>query len=70
MATIQVAVPMLGALADVRDRFFALCLEAGRQVLTAMMEQDRTDACWTEMEAESYTTGETRWLGPEPNHAG
>ena len=45
MATVQVPVPMLGALADVRDRFFALCLDAGRQVLTAMMEQDRTDAC-------------------------
>jgi hypothetical protein len=32
-------VPVLAALADVRDRFFALCLDAGRQVLTAMTEQ-------------------------------
>ena len=27
MATVQVPVPILGALGDVRDRFFALCLE-------------------------------------------
>ena len=40
MATVQVPVPMLGALTAVRDRFFALCLDAGGQVLTAMMEQD------------------------------
>ena len=45
MATVQVPVPILGALADVRDRFFALCVDAGCQVLTAMMEQDRTAAC-------------------------
>ena len=44
MATVQVPVPILGHFADVRDRFFALCLDASRQVLTAMMEEDRSDA--------------------------
>jgi hypothetical protein len=42
---VQVPVPMLGALQEVRERFFSLCLSAGKQVLGAMMEQDRTALC-------------------------
>lgn len=31
--------------AEVKERFFALCLAVGQQVLHAMMEQDRTERC-------------------------
>jgi putative transposase len=47
---VQVPLPMLGALHEVRERFFSLCVSAGKQVLGAMMEQDRTALCgpkWT-----------------------
>jgi transposase-like protein len=37
--------PMLATLNDVRQGFHSLCIEAGRQVLSAMMEQDRTALC-------------------------
>jgi transposase-like protein len=37
--------PTLAALADVREGFMALCVSAGREVLSAMMEQDRTALC-------------------------
>jgi putative transposase len=42
---VQVPLPMLGALQQVRERFFSLCVSAGKQVLGAMMEQDRTALC-------------------------
>ena len=47
---VQVPLPMLGALHEVRERFFSLCVLAGKQVLGAMMEQDRIALCgpkWT-----------------------
>jgi len=37
--------PMLAAMSDVRRGFHSLCIEAGRQVLGAMMEHDRTALC-------------------------
>jgi putative transposase len=43
--TVQLPLPMLSTLADVRERFFALCVNAGREVLEQMMEQDRTAIC-------------------------
>jgi transposase-like protein len=42
---VQVPLPLLGALHEVRERFFSLCVSAGKQVLGAMMEQDRTALC-------------------------
>lgn len=44
-ATVEVPLPLLATLRDVRDRFFALCVAAGRQVLAHMMEQDRIALC-------------------------
>jgi hypothetical protein len=41
VATVQLPLPLLDVLADTRTAFFGLCLEAGQQVLDAMMEQDR-----------------------------
>jgi hypothetical protein len=37
--------PTLVALADMQEGFVALCVSAGREVLRAMMEQDRTILC-------------------------
>ena len=39
---VQVSLPIQGVLQDVRHAFVGLCVHAGRQVLAAMMEEDRT----------------------------
>ncbi len=44
-ALVEVPLPLLGALASTRNAFFELCVDAGRQVLDAMMEQDREWLC-------------------------
>ena len=43
--TVEIPLPLLGAFANIERSFFALCIDAGQQVLTAMMEQDREDFC-------------------------
>jgi len=43
--TVQMALPMLAAMSDVGQSFQSLCVDAGRQVLAAMMEQERTALC-------------------------
>jgi putative transposase len=43
--TVQMPLPMLASLEDVQLGFHTLCIDAGRQVLSAMMEQDRTALC-------------------------
>lgn len=45
LATVQLPLPLLDVLADTRTAFFGLCLDAGQQVLTAMMEHDREQLC-------------------------
>lgn len=43
---VPVSVPPLAAvLSDVRSAFFGLCVQAGKQVLAAMMEAERTALC-------------------------
>jgi putative transposase len=42
---VQIPLGLLASLEDVRLGFFSLCVSAGRQVLTAMMEQDREALC-------------------------
>jgi transposase-like protein len=42
---VQLPLPLLDVLADTRTAFFGLCLDAGQQVLHAMMEQDRAQLC-------------------------
>ena len=44
-ALVEVPLPLLGALTTTRNAFFELCVDAGRQVLDAMMEQDREWLC-------------------------
>jgi len=45
VVTVQLPLPMLALLNDVRQGFHSLCIESGRQVLAAMMEHDRTALC-------------------------
>jgi putative transposase len=43
--TVEIPLPLLGAFASIENSFFDLCIDAGRQVLSAMMEQDRVELC-------------------------
>jgi transposase-like protein len=42
---VQVPLPLIEVLADMKTSFFGLCLTAGQQVFQAMMEQDREQLC-------------------------
>lgn len=42
---VQLTLPVAGVLRDVQSAFFGLCVTAGKQVLYAMMEEDRTRLC-------------------------
>jgi len=42
---VQIPLPLLDVLADMKTAFFGLCLSAGRQVFHTMMEQDRERLC-------------------------
>lgn len=42
---VEIPLPLLGALGDIEQSFFGLCIDAGQQVLMSMMEQDREDLC-------------------------
>lgn len=44
-AQVEIALPVAGVLSDVRSAFFGLCVNAGKAVLTAMMEDERTALC-------------------------
>jgi len=42
---VETPLPLLGAFFNIENSFFDLCIDAGQQVLSAMMEQDREDLC-------------------------
>lgn len=42
---VQISLPLQGVLQDVKHAFVGLCVQAGRQVLAAMMEDERTALC-------------------------
>ena len=44
-AQVQISLPVQGVLQDVRHAFYGLCVQAGQQVLAAMMEADRVALC-------------------------
>jgi transposase-like protein len=44
-AIVEIPLPLLGALGNIEQSFFELCIGAGQQVLASMMEQDREDLC-------------------------
>jgi transposase-like protein len=43
--TVEIPISLLAAFGNIENSFFELCFDAGSQVLTAMMEQDREDLC-------------------------
>ena len=43
--SVEIPLPLLGAFANIERSFFDLCIDAGQQVLFAMMEQDREELC-------------------------
>ncbi|MBK7952006.1 MAG: transposase [Deltaproteobacteria bacterium] len=43
--SVEIPLPLLGAFANIQNSFFELCVDAGQQVLFAMMEQDREELC-------------------------
>ena len=45
VVSVQLPLPLVLSLADVKASFFDLCVDAGRQVLTVMMENDRSALC-------------------------
>lgn len=44
-ATVQLTLPVQGVLKDVKSAFYGLCIQAGKEVLAAMMEADRIALC-------------------------
>jgi putative transposase len=42
---VELPLPMLAALEDIEHALFGICIDAGKQVLNAMMEHDRTALC-------------------------
>jgi hypothetical protein len=44
-AEVQISLPVQGVLQDVQHAFYGLCVNAGKQVLAAMMEADRMALC-------------------------
>jgi putative transposase len=44
-ATVEIPLPILSAYGSIERSFFELCVNAGQQVLSAMMEQDRDHLC-------------------------
>jgi len=44
-ATVQLTLPVQGVLEDVHSAFYGLCIQAGKEVLAAMMEADRIALC-------------------------
>lgn len=44
-AQVEIALPVAGVLSDVRSAFFGLCVNAGKAMLTAMMEEERAALC-------------------------
>ena len=66
-ASVQVTVPVASVLRDVRSAFFGLCVNAGKAVLGAMMEAERSALCGPkgvpDAERAAYRGGHTRsWV--------
>lgn len=64
---VQFSLPVAGVLRDVRSAFFGLCINAGKAVLAAMMETERTALCgpkgMPDTRRRAYRGGNTRsWI--------
>jgi hypothetical protein len=45
MMAVEIPLPLIEAFDNIEKSFFELCIDAGQQVLSAMMEQDRENLC-------------------------
>jgi hypothetical protein len=66
-AQIQLSLPVTGVLRDVQSAFYGLCVNAGKAVLSAMMEEDRAALCGPkgvpDVSRTAYRGGHTRsWV--------
>src|SRR3972149_5221877 len=66
-AHVQLSLPVTGVLRDVQSAFFGLCINAGKAVLSAMMEEDRAALCGPkgvpDVSRAAYRGGHTRsWV--------
>lgn len=66
-AQIQLSLPVTGVLRDVQSAFYGLCINAGKAVLSAMMEEDRAALCGPkgvpDVSRTAYRGGHTRsWV--------
>ena len=66
-AQVQLSLPVAGVLRDLKSAFFGLCIHAGKAVLAAMMESERTALCGPKgvpnVQRSSYRGGHTRsWV--------
>ena len=63
-AQVQLSLPVAGVLRDVRSAFVGLCVNAGKAVLAAMMEAERTALCGPkgvpDLQRTAYRGGHTR----------
>jgi transposase-like protein len=64
---IQLSLPVAGVLRDVQSAFYGLCVNAGKAVLSAMMEEDRAALCGPkgvpDVSRTAYRGGHTRsWV--------
>ena len=55
-ATVQLTLPVQGALKDVQSAFYGLCIQAGKAVLAAMMEADRVALCGPNVVVKRFRT--------------
>ena len=66
-AHVQLSLPVTGVLRDVQSAFYGLCINAGKAVLSAMMEEDRAALCGPkgvpDVSRTAYRGGHTRsWV--------
>ena len=61
-AQVQLSLAVGGVLRDVQHAFYGLCVNAGKQVLLAMMEADRVAFCGAKclVSLQAVTSG--RWI--------
>ncbi len=65
-AQVEIALPVAGVLNDVRSAFFGLCVNAGKAVLTAMMEEERGALCGPKGVAKPDALGLSRGAHAQP----
>ncbi len=68
--SVQVPLPVLGALASAENAFFDLCIDVGQQVFSVLMEQDREGPLRPEGQARCRSVGDPCREHIERHHTG